>query len=133
MDEWNRLAQSGSFKTAMANKDSDISKILKVNSLGKYNILDAPGCQRVYPGLPPETGRGAARDEAVPHQRSGGHAGILVVVLFRRQFPETVQRLAFRICQEPELMENSLYLSSINQDKTAVLCCRVVVAMHEGM
>lgn len=43
VDAWNRLAQSGSFKTAMANKDSDISKILKVNSLGKYNILDAPG------------------------------------------------------------------------------------------
>ena len=40
---WNKLAQSDEFKNVMANRANDIDKILKVNSIGKYSILDAPG------------------------------------------------------------------------------------------
>jgi YidC/Oxa1 family membrane protein insertase len=43
VDNWNKLAQSDAFKQAMGGKSSVIDKILKVNGLGKYNILDAPG------------------------------------------------------------------------------------------
>ena len=41
--KWNKLAGSALFKDAMAAQSDSIDKILHVNSLGKYNILDAPG------------------------------------------------------------------------------------------
>ena len=40
---WNMLANSDAFKKAMEKRSDDIDKILKVNGLGKYSILDAPG------------------------------------------------------------------------------------------
>jgi len=40
---WNKLAQSEAFRSAMEQSDGDINEILKVNALGKYSILDAPG------------------------------------------------------------------------------------------
>ena len=51
VEEWNRLAASQAFKDSMSNVKTDtingqsenIDKILKVNSLFKYSILDAPG------------------------------------------------------------------------------------------
>ena len=43
VENWNKLAQSDSFQTVMANRSGDIDEILKINSLGKYSILDAPG------------------------------------------------------------------------------------------
>ncbi|MBR7019974.1 MAG: YidC/Oxa1 family membrane protein insertase [Lachnospiraceae bacterium] len=43
VENWNKLAQSDSFQTIMANRSADIDKILKINSLGSYSILDAPG------------------------------------------------------------------------------------------
>ena len=43
VENWNKLAQSASFQNAMSNRSGDIDKILKINSLGKYSILDAPG------------------------------------------------------------------------------------------
>lgn len=43
VDAWNKLAQSQEFQNVMQNRSGDIDKILQINSLGKYSILDAPG------------------------------------------------------------------------------------------
>lgn len=43
VENWNKLAESKEFKAALEEKSETIDKILKINGLGKYNILDAPG------------------------------------------------------------------------------------------
>ena len=42
-ENWNKMAQSDAFKKAMEDHAGDIDKILKINSLWSYSILDAPG------------------------------------------------------------------------------------------